>query len=566
MLKAATIATAVAVVLAAKGIGIKGLGAVALVGILIFIHESGHFLFAKAFGVGVRVFSLGFGRRLFGIVHKGTDYRVSLIPAGGYVMMEGADPFQDGGDGNVDADSETAFMNKPVWQRLIIVAAGPVFNLILPVLVFGGLYMYGQPEIGTWVGHVQPDSPAYAAGLRDGDKITAVDGVPVELWTELYEPIDAAGDEVTFDIEGKSPVTVDLPDGFVTSADFDSLGLEHNFLRSRIGVVDPTSPAAQAGLKTGDVIDEVNGTEVSSWYEMRPLLDAPTVSMKYRRADAESEEVLEGEVTLTASDWRPLDIPGDLHANVFGLVPGDTVVFSVQEDSAAELSGLQSGDRVVSLDGRSVRTWDDVVRHIGAAKEGEGMEARTLPIDFVLEREGRMVELRIVPNMVEDTNQFGEYRIRPLAGFGTYADYTHPWVVHHRYGFVSALSKGLDDTVFITGKVITTVGKLITGEAAPSKTLGGPIQIFRDAASATDAGIISWANMLAALSISLGVVNFLPVPVLDGGQFLFYLLEGIRGRPLSLRLRERAQQIGVLFLVGLMFAVLVMDVNRWLSG
>ena len=168
MLRAATIATVVAVVLAAKGIGIKGLGAVALVGILIFIHESGHFLFAKACGVGVRVFSLGFGRRLFGIVHNGTDYRVSLIPAGGYVMMEGADPFQDGGDGSVDADSETAFMNKPVWQRLIIVAAGPVFNLILPVLVFGGLYMYGQPEIGTWVGYVQPDSPAYEAGLRDG--------------------------------------------------------------------------------------------------------------------------------------------------------------------------------------------------------------------------------------------------------------------------------------------------------------------------------------------------------------------------------------------------------------
>ena len=151
-------------------------------------------------------------------------------------------------------------------------------------------------------------------------------------------------------------------------------------------------------------------------------------------------------------------------------------------------------------------------------------------------------------------------------GFGTYAESTFPHLVRHRYGPVEATRKGLADTATITAGVVTTVGKLITGEAAPSKTLGGPIQIFRDAASAAEGGIFSYGQMMAALSISLGIVNFLPVPVLDGGQFLFYLLEGIRGRPLSLRIRERAQQIGVLFLVGLMFAVLIMDVNRWITG
>jgi regulator of sigma E protease len=563
MLRVAAVA---AVVLAAKAVGVKGLAAVALVGILIFIHESGHFLFAKLFGVGVKVFSLGFGRRLFGIVYKGTDYRVSLLPAGGYVMMEGADPFQDGGEGQSDPDSKTAFMNKPVWQRLIIVAAGPVFNLILPVLVFGGLYMYGQPEIGTWVGGVRIDSPAWEAGLRPGDKILEVQGTDVTLWAELYEPIDAAGDEVTFEVEGKGPLTVDLPEGFVAAVDFDSIGMSHEFVRSRIGVTDPDSPAGKMGLLTGDVVDSVNGVEVSTWFEMRPLLSAESLALTYRRADPDSDEVIEGEVTLVPGDWAPTVIEGDVHANVWGLVPGDTVVFTVSEDSAAELSGLRSGDRVVALDGETVHSWDDVIRHVGAAKEGEGIDARTLPIDFTLEREGRQVDLRVVPNMVEDTNRFGEYRIRPLAGFGTYADYTHPEVVHHRYGFVDALGKGVDDTLYITGRVVTTVGKLITGEAAPSKTLGGPIQIFRDAASAAEGGIVTYCNMLAALSISLGVVNFLPVPVLDGGQFLFYLLEGIRGRPLSLRVRERAQQIGVLFLVGLMFAVLVMDVNRWIGG
>ena len=148
----------------------------ALVGILVFIHESGHFIFAKIFGVGVKVFSLGFGRRLFGVEWGGTDYRVSLIPAGGYVMMEGADPFQDGGDGDSDPDSPTSFMNKPVWQRLIIVAAGPAFNLLLPVVVFTALFMVGEPGAAPVLGQVDLYSSAQEAGLQVGDRVTHING------------------------------------------------------------------------------------------------------------------------------------------------------------------------------------------------------------------------------------------------------------------------------------------------------------------------------------------------------------------------------------------------------
>lgn len=548
-------------------IGPKALWAVLLVGALIFIHESGHFLFAKLFGVGVQVFSLGFGRRLFGVVYKGTDYRVSLIPAGGYVLMEGADPFQDGGDGDADPDSPTAFMNKPVWQRLIIVAAGPAFNLVLPILVFTGLYMGGQPQVAAWVGQVSYDSPAWQAGLRPGDQIVSVDGTQVALWEDLYAPFDAARENVALQVEGKGLVTLELPEGFVAAADFDELGLHADFVSARVALSDSKSPAALAGLKNGDLVDEVNGEPVRSWQELRKALDSSgsTATIAYRRVDPDTEEILDGEVTLTAGGPL-LRIEGDLHANVWGLYPGDTVVYSIQEDSAAEIGGLLTGDRVVALDGQPVYAWEDVIVSVAAKKEGEGLEARTVPIDFVLERDGRRVELTIKPNMVEDTDAYGSYRIRPLVGFGTYAESTYPHLVRHRYGLVEASQKGLADTAAITAGVVTTVGKLITGEAAPSKTLGGPIQIFRDAASAAEGGIFSYGQMMAALSISLGIVNFLPVPVLDGGQFLFYLLEGIRGRPLSLRIRERAQQIGVLFLVGLMFAVLIMDVNRWITG
>ena len=545
----------------------KVVAALGLVAVLIFIHEFGHFVFAKVFGVGVRVFSLGFGRRLFGVVYKGTDYRLSLIPAGGYVMMEGADPFQDGGEGG-DADSPTAFMNKPVWQRLIIVAAGPAFNLVLPIVVFTALYMGGQPQVGAWVGQVRYDSPAWNVGLRPGDQILQVDGTPVTLREDLYLPFEGADHDVDLEVAGKGTLTLELSPDFAASTGFTNLGLHAPFVSSRVGLSDPEGPAAQAGLRNGDLVDSVNGTAVTTWLEMKQVLDAADgqVTIAYRRALPDSDEIHEGEVTIAPGDYRAVHAENDPHNNPWGLYPADTIVYSIQEDSAAEIGGLLAGDRVVSLDGEPVHSWEDVIVAVAAKKEGEGLEARTLPIDFVLVRDGRVVELTIRPNMVRDTDAYGSYRVRPLVGFGTYAESTYPHLVRHRYGIVDATRKGFEDTLLITGGVLTTVGKLVTGEAAPSKTLGGPIQIFRDAASAAEGGIFSYGQMLAALSISLGIVNFLPVPVLDGGQFLFYLLEGIRGRPLSLRIRERAQQIGVLFLVGLMFAVLVMDLNRWLSG
>ncbi|HMV69512.1 MAG TPA: site-2 protease family protein [Myxococcota bacterium] len=176
-----------------------------MIGLLVVVHEAGHFLFARLFGVGVPIFSVGVGPRLFGVIWRGTDYRLSMLPLGGYVLMSGADPFGEEDTEHV-VPPEQDFMRKPVWQRLIIMAAGPGVNLLLPFVLFTFLYMAGKPDVGPVVGAVFPGSAAAEVGLRPGDRVTAVDGDPIEIWHDVDDALarrlagGAAGDLV-LDIE-----------------------------------------------------------------------------------------------------------------------------------------------------------------------------------------------------------------------------------------------------------------------------------------------------------------------------------------------------------------------------
>ena len=168
--------------------------AIALIAILVFIHESGHFIVAKLCGVHVRVFSLGFGRRIVGFELGGTDYRISLLPFGGYVMMAGADPFGYGDeDDDLLDDPETSFMRRPVWQRLLVMSAGPGFNLALPIVVFTVLFMAGEPQPAAIVGDVTSDAPAGEAGMKPGDHIVSVAGQDVATWKAMSEQLSLLG-------------------------------------------------------------------------------------------------------------------------------------------------------------------------------------------------------------------------------------------------------------------------------------------------------------------------------------------------------------------------------------
>jgi regulator of sigma E protease len=559
-----------------------------MVALLVFVHESGHFLAAKAFRVHVTEFSFGFGRRLLGFHFKGTDYRLSLLPFGGYVRMAGADPFGYGEDDDSPGiDPSRLFMSKPVWQRLIIMAAGPAANLVLPVVVFTALLMAGEPQPAPVVGLVPAQTAADFAEMEGGDTILAVEGRAVNTWMAMADELESLSEGphvITVERDGATiDLTLEVPAPGTSVTD---LGIQYRRPSTEVGVDDPQSPAGRAGIVSGERIVRIGTVEVDDWVgvenAMADYVGAPSVEMTVEDAVGKDRTV-----SLTRDGWLPLatglratpeEAWGILSATLFVGTVGDTLedanqgLFAgcapaKQLSTPAHVAGLQPGDRFYRLDHRPVRTWSDVLDAVRGTMEGEGAEAVARPIEVEVVRGGKVVAMSITPQVIKDTDLRGVYFYRPVLGVRRLGviEIDGP-TVRRYYSFPKALERATKESVALGGFIFEHLGRLFTGEAAFEKSVGGPVEMVRQAAIAAEAGIFHWARLLGGLSISLGIINFLPVPVLDGGQFLFYLLEGIRGRPLSLALRERAQQIGVLMVVLLMLTVLVTDLHRLIKS
>ena len=557
------------------------LAALVLIGILVFIHEFGHFIVAKFCGVHCTVFSIGYGKRLIGIEIGGTDYRISMLPFGGYVMMAGGDPFGDGTeDDALLSNPEDAFMRKPVWQRLLIVSAGPVFNLVLPIVAITRLLMAGEPQPAAVVGGVEWNSSAHKAGLQAGDTIEAINDQPFRAWGKMSKHLKTldAGEHV-FHIKraGQSQaITVRL-------AEQSPLGVSFLRYSSQIGVDDPASPAGKAGLQTGDTIVSANGAKIADFVDLQAALQDATnsLSIEYTRQGETQQTTLTPESAWTPKAHQDIaDVDprwGILPATIFvakvsqSMSESSTGLFSgcsqvPPTPSPALANGIEPGDRFVQLDDRIVHDWGDVLKHISATMDGEGESASARPVKVKLMRNGQLVTFDMTPQVVQDTDAMGRYRFRPILGVTRSGDFVDGPEISVYYDFVSAFSRSVNETVFISGFIIEQIGKLITGEAAVEKSLGGPIEIARQAGAAANEGLFRWVRLMAMLSISLGIINLVPIPVLDGGQFLFYLIEWVRGRPLSVRVRELALQLGGVFLVLLMLVVMFFDINRWIQG
>jgi regulator of sigma E protease len=548
------------------------LAALLLIAALITIHEFGHFIVAKACGVRVRVFSVGFGGRLVGVKWGDTDYRISMFPFGGYVRMAGADPFMEGGSDDDDPRAPGAFMAQPAWKRLLIVVAGPAMNLALPFVVFTALKMAGEPQPRADVGMVAAESAAAVAGVLPEDQIVAVEGKDTLTWSDVAEAFasstDSALDLVVERAGERVPVSIPVAAGSDERHPTD-IGLTSVAPDTTVAVDDPSSPAGRAGLATGDTIASVNGAPVRNWNEVRRLLGAATdARLEVRRADAEPES-RPVELTLRRdASWAPTPTPvDDAVWQAWGVASGMVAVGAFAEDgSAASDAGVKEGDRLLAIDGRPINVWRDVVLAVSASASGQGSEQTTREMLVTVRRGGVVSEIRVTPKVVEDTDELGRYRWRPLLGIGTGGGYVPPPLVPRVYGFPDALVRATDEVVLVSTGIVEQLGKLTTGEAAPQESLGGPVEIIRQARAAAERGIFDWARLLGLLSISLGIINLLPIPVLDGGQLVMYLAEWVRGRPLPLILRERAQQAGIIFLVLLMLFVLVFDIHRAAVG
>ena len=350
--------------------------AVLVLGLLIFIHELGHHLVAKWLKIGVTTFSLGFGRRIWGFQRGETEYRVSLIPLGGYVKLVGEDPEAQPDDPDTPKEPdepEKSFYLRPVSHRLAVISAGPLFNIVLAILLSWGLHLGGIPVPGTWVGGVLPNTPAQKANLQTGDHIVAIDGRPIQKWSELVEIV---------------------------------------------------------------------------------------------RKNADKKLLLK------------------------------------------------------------------------------------------VERGRKSLETSIIPTSKSATGQeLGYGRIGISIGQGTHTE---------RFGFLESFGKGVEQNYRIVSLTVVTLYSMLT-KTIPAD-IGGPIRISVVAAEQAQRGFRYLIMFTILLSVNLAILNLLPIPVLDGGHILFLLIEGLRGRPISLRIREMAMQVGTVLLIGLMIFATYKDSVYYLLG
>ena len=540
---------------------------VLLLGILVFVHELGHFAVAKFFGVRVETFSIGFGKKLFQFKRGDTVYALSLIPLGGYVKMFGDDPSKE----IPVEEQKVSFLHQPVWPRIAIVAAGPLINFFFAVLVFMAIAYIGEEQAGTVLGDISKHTAAYEAGFRSGDKVTAINGKGIETYDELNSKIESSsGSELSFQVErdGNKVSLKAKPkraknDNLLSSASHVGKieGLTLESMRSTVGRL-PNSPAAEAGFYRLSLIEDIEGQKVERYREILPALRSSgkdTVNITIR--DIHSEEFKDTktvQLSLAALPEKGTDPDKALAA--LGLASTETFLFRVFEDSPASRAGLQDGDHIVGLNGEPVTEWTQVLETISNYEPESG------EILFAVQRADEVVKIAVTPELKERPTQTGQFKNRYMTGIqpAVLTDYGSPVVIHHYNPFM-ALAYGVKQSIKWTHLTLVGFGKLITGEVS-ARNVGGVISIGRVATRSFDLGVSAFLKIMAIISINLFLINLFPIPVLDGGHLLFFGIEAIQGAPLSLRKMEIAQTFGFVLLMSLMAFALFNDINNWLTG
>ncbi|MDZ7806843.1 MAG: RIP metalloprotease RseP [Gracilimonas sp.] len=426
--------------------------------ILVFVHELGHFLAAKLFGMRVERFSIGFPPRVWGFQKGDTDYCIGATPLGGYVKISGMI------DESMDTDhlekepEDWEYRSKPVWQRIITITAGVIFNMILAFFIYFGMtYSNGKAVLPIQESqgiYVPETSILNEIGFETGDKIVGVNGKEVTYFNDLVSASELTADNLNYSVlrDGKNinvPVSSNYLDSLQTRGFLDISYM----LPSKVSSVPPGRPAAEAGLKAGDRIVSANGDSVNYWVQLVEIIQEADTAVN------------------------------------FGVMRGDSLFYaSIMPDQESKTIGIAS------------------------------------------------------PN----PQSLGFERID--------------------YGFFESIGEGYNQTMEQTTGILQGFARMLTGDISVTQNLGGPIAIANITREATDqAGWIGFWNITALLSITLAILNILPIPALDGGHLVFLLYEGITRREASEKVRMVAQQIGFFLMIGLFIFVMFNDAFRYLG-
>ncbi len=534
---------------------------VVLLGILVFIHEFGHFITARLCGVRVEVFSLGFGKKLLKWKRGDTVYCVSLFPLGGYVKMFGHEYEKE----IEEKEKPFAFLHKKLWQKTLIVLAGPLMNFFLAGFIFAGLSMaVGERTIEPVIGEVKPDSQAGKAGLAYGDHIISIDKVPVKRIKDVnslvFKKPNAVLSLKVKTLNGETQIKQVSSTAGKTHGKWGFLetggvieGLEFSTAMAGVGVFDPLKPAGKAGLKTFDKILSVNGEKIKSRKELfdrlsHPPLDDPDFSweMKIQRGAEEK--------TLTLQ--KPRNYKTDV--SLLGLAPVELFIADLRKGGAAEKAGLRKGDFLFKVDGKAITSWSFFAKEIKNFKEENG----ALNLEII--REGKKLSFSVTPeikmqiiNGVEKKDYMLGVVAQPFYGFSGEVNF------EKQKNPLNALAVGFGKTFHWCAIVGIFIGKLVTGKIS-RRTLGGAISIGREAYNSYSYGLTHFFSLMAILSVQLFLLNILPIPLLDGGHLFFYAVEFFNGAPLSMKKMIIVQKVGLLFLLFLLIFTTFNDLHNWL--
>jgi regulator of sigma E protease len=414
-------------------------------GVIIVVHEAGHLMVAKAFGVRVLTFSVGFGRKLWGFRRGETEYRVSAIPLGGYVRLGGENPDEV-------TDDPREFLNKPRWQRILVYLAGPAMNVVLAILLFAALFMVGIEVTNL------PDMPPLIGGVEEG------------------------------------------------------------------------SSAAQASLRRGDLIVRVKGEPVDNWQDVAlALMGSPErpVPLAIRR---------DGKTVETAV--TPRRIPKYNMGDFAGLLPSvRPQIIQVMPGGPAAAAGFRPGDEVRFVDGRPIADSQDFVDAL-AGRGGKRVEVQVV-------RDGKPLTLVVVPKDQKGVGKIG-------VSIGSY----------QRFGPARALVAGFRYSVQIVEDTFKIISKILSRELSAQGSLAGPIEIAKQSGAAARTGFKYLVHLMGFISLSIAIMNLMPIPILDGGQIFILMIEGVIRRDLSLRLKEIISQVGFVMILLLMFVVIWFDLMK----
>lgn len=439
------------------------------IGILVSFHEFGHFWVARKTGVKVLRFSIGFGKVVYSYQQTpdSTEYVLSAIPLGGYVKM------LDEREGEVKSeDLAYAFNRQSLLVRTVIVAAGPIFNLLLAVIIFWSVFMLGETGLRPVVGEIKEGTLFAQSGFVEGEEIIAINNKTTPIWSEAIHLL------VSFAMKGEGEIVVTV--------------------------------------KNNRDVEEIH-------------------LLKITKEDVKQPELLFKKLGLTA--WSPTLPP---------------VIGTVLDLGAAKKAGLQSGDLIITADDIPMTDWQQWVKYVKSHAD--------TAIQLIVDRQGVYTPLVVVPERIKDPQK--DYG-RIGASVDIPDDLKDYLRVEYSLPAYEALLAAITKTGFYATNSLQIMGKMLTGAISP-KHLNGPIGIAQYAGKSAEMGFVHFLKFLATISISLGVLNLLPIPMLDGGHLMFFAIEAIKGSPVSTRIQIIFQNVGMLFLFLLMFLTVFFDIERLL--